>query len=338
MISTAPVAGSRLAGVGGVRGSRVVPNADIIGPINSSDEWIRQRTGMVTRCRVSPDQTLLSLSVQASQAALAQADLSVADVDAVIVATITHFEQTPAIAPQVAAALGCGPVPAWDISAACAGYCYAVAQADALVRAGSNRCVLVIGAEVLSQFIDPADRTISFLLGDGAGAAVVVPSSTPQIARTVWGAEGDKACLVGQTASWLDYAANPEEVSVPVLHQEGPSVFKWAVFSVAKVAEAAIAAAGLQATDIDVFIPHQANMRIVESMAKRLGLRADCVIADDIVTTGNTSSASVPLATEALYRAGRVKGGETALQIGFGAGLAYAAQVVTLPTPNPTAE
>ncbi|WP_371152000.1 beta-ketoacyl-ACP synthase 3 [Buchananella felis] len=329
-------AGSRIAGIGGVRGSRVVPNADIIEPINSSDEWIQQRTGMVTRKRATPEESLLWLSVQAAKEALAAAGVDAKDVDGVILATITHFEQTPALAPAIAAELGCGPVPAWDISAACAGYCYGIAQADALVRAGTNKCVLVIGAERLSDFIDPTDRSISFLLGDGAGAAVVVPSDTAGIASSVWGSEGDKAALVGQTSNWLDYAANPD-LKCPTLVQEGPSVFKWAAFTISEVAKRAIEAAGLRPEDIDVFIPHQANMRIIEKQAQRIGLREDCIVADDIVTTGNTSSASVPLATQALYRDGRIKGGEIALQIGFGAGLAYAAQVVELPRITPAA-
>ncbi|MDO4791304.1 MAG: beta-ketoacyl-ACP synthase 3 [Buchananella hordeovulneris] len=333
---TAPSAGSRIAGIGGVRGSRVVPNADIIEPINSSDEWIQQRTGMVTRKRATADESLLWLAVQAGKQALESAGLSAADVDCVLLATITHFEQTPALAPAIAAQIGCGSIPAWDISAACAGYCYGIAQADALVRAGTSRCVLVIGAERLSDFIDPTDRSISFLLGDGAGAAVVVAADQPGIGQSVWGSEGDKAGLVGQTRSWLDYAADPSQ-KVPALTQEGPSVFKWAAFTMAEVAKEAIAAAGLTPADIDVFIPHQANMRIIEKQAQRIGLRQDCIVADDIVTTGNTSSASVPLATQALYRDGRIKGGEIALQIGFGAGLAYAAQVVELPQITPAA-
>jgi 3-oxoacyl-[acyl-carrier-protein] synthase-3 len=196
--------------------------------------------------------------------------------------------------------------------------------------------VLVIGVEKMSDFIDPTDRSISFLLGDGAGAAIVGPSDTPGIGRTVWGSDGSAAKMIRQTHSWLDYRdAAPgtlvEDIEWPTLRQEGPSVYKWAVFQMTPVAEQAITAAGLRAEDIDVFIPHQANMRIIDHMVKKLGLREDVVVARDIAETGNTSAASIPLATERLLREGQAKTGDLALQIGFGAGLAYAAQVVVLP-------
>lgn len=192
--------------------------------------------------------------------------------------------------------------------------------------------MLVVGVEKMSDFIDPTDRSIAFLLGDGAGAAVVGPSDTPGIGRTVWGADGSGAGLIDQTHSWLDYRdADGTEVPWPTLRQEGPSVYKWAVFQMTPVAEAAITAAGLVPADIDVFVPHQANMRIIDHMVKKLGLREDVVVARDIAETGNTSAASIPLATERLLREGQAKSGDIALQIGFGAGLVYAAQVVVLP-------
>ena len=328
-----PVQHARILGVGGVRGENVVVNDDIVGPINSSDEWIRQRTGIVSRRRAGADVTVADLAEAAARDALAAAGLEGSDIDTVLVSTVTWFEQTPSLAAVIADRIGATPAPAYDISAACAGYAYGIAQADALVRAGTARHVLVIGVEKMSDFIDPTDRSISFLLGDGAGAAVVGPSDEPGIGRTVWGSDGSAATMIRQTHSWLDYRnAEPgDDVEWPTLRQEGPSVYKWAVFQMTPVAEQAIEAAGLKPEDIDVFLPHQANMRIIDHMVKKLGLREDVVVARDIAETGNTSAASIPLATERLLREGQAKSGDIALQIGFGAGLAYAAQVVTVP-------
>lgn len=333
LTTSQPVPGSCILGVGGVRGDRAVTNDEIAGPIDSSDEWIRQRTGIVTRSRASADVSLLDLCEQAGVRAIAASGIDPAGIDVVIVATMTHYEQTPAAAALVAARLGLVPAAAYDISAACAGYSYGIGQADALVRAGSARNVLVIGAERMSDIIDPTDRTISFILGDGAGAAVVGGSETPGIGPTVWGSDGTQAHLITQTHSWLTFRDGTDH-TWPTLRQEGPAVFKWASFQLAPVARRAIQAAGLTPEDIDVFIPHQANMRIIDQMAKHLGLRDDVVIARDIAETGNTSAASIPLATERLLREGQAHGGQVALQIGFGAGLAYAAQVVVLPHQN----
>lgn len=319
---------SRILGIGAVRGENVVTNDDVAGPIDSSDEWIRQRTGIATRRRAGAGTDVLDLSEGAARAALAHAGLTGADIDAVIVSTVTYFHQTPAAAAVIADRIGATPAAAYDISAACAGYTYGIGQADALVRSGNARNVLVIGAEKMSDFIDPTDRSISFLLGDGAGAVVVGPSDTPGIGPTIWGSDGSMAHTIGQTESWQEAHRSG---SWPTLRQEGQSVFKWAVWQMAPVAEKALAAAGVTAQDIDAFIPHQANMRIIDQMIKQLKLPEGVVVGRDIVDTGNTSAASIPLATERLLREGQVSSGALALQIGFGAGLVYAAQVVVLP-------
>lgn len=342
----APVAGSRIAAIGGARGENLVPNADIVGPISSSDEWIVQRTGIRTRARANPETTILDLAARASEDALAKAGLSGSDIDAVLLSTVTHFEQTPALATLLTERLGATPAAAYDISAACAGYCYGIAQADALVRSGTARAVLVVGVERMSDFIDPTDRTISFLLGDGAGAAVVTASDTPKIGPTVWGSDGSLAGAIYQTRPWLDYRREElgeptpqrpelaEEVSqmvTPTLRQQGPTVFKWVITHIPKLAQRTVEAAGLQMSDIDVFVPHQANMRITDQILKTGGFRDDVVVGRDIADTGNTSAASIPLATERLLREGEAKSGDIALQIGFGAGMAFAGQVVVLP-------
>jgi 3-oxoacyl-[acyl-carrier-protein] synthase-3 len=321
---------SRILGLGGVRGDLVVTNDEVAGPINSSDEWIRQRTGIITRRRADASVNVLDLSEAAALAALDNAGLSGSDIDAVILATMTHFHQTPAGAPIIADRIGATPAAAYDISAACAGYCYGVGQADALVRSGVARNVLVIGAEKMSDFIDPTDRSISFLLGDGAGAVVVGPSDVPGIGPTVWGSDGSMAQAVRQTHSWMELKDHPE-LGFPTLRQDGQSVFKWASFKMAPIARLALEAAGVTVDDIQAFIPHQANTRIIDQIVKQLKLPETVAVSRDIAETGNTSAASVPLAAERMLREGQVRSGDLALQIGFGGGLVYAAQVVVLP-------
>ncbi|MGW2092854.1 beta-ketoacyl-ACP synthase III [Promicromonospora sukumoe] len=321
---------SRILAIGAERGELVVTNDDIAGPIDSSDEWIRQRTGIVTRRRAAEGTDMLDLAEAASKKALEAAGLVGADIDAIILSTITHMHMTPSAAAILADRLGATPAAAYDVSAACAGYAYGIGQADALVRAGLARHVLVIGAEKLSEIIDPTDRSISFLLGDGAGAAIVGPSDTPGIGPTVWGSDGSKATAIRQTHSWTELREDPE-LGWPTLRQDGQTVFKWASFQMAPIAEKAMAEAGVTAQDIKVFIPHQANMRIIDQMKKQLGLPDTVVIARDIAETGNTSAASIPLAADRLLSEGQAKSGDLALQIGFGAGLVYAAQVVVLP-------
>ena len=321
---------TRILGLGGVRGELVVPNDDLVGPIDSSDEWIRQRTGIITRRRAGAGTDVPDLATGAAEAALKDAGLTGADIDAVIVSTVTYFHQTPSAAAIIAERIGATPAAAWDISAACAGYCYGIGQADALVRAGSARHVLVVGAEKMSEFVDPTDRSISFLLGDGAGAVVIGASDTPGIGPTVWGSDGAQAQAIRQTHSWVDWR-DDQSLGWPTLRQEGPTVFKWAVWQMAPVAQRALDAAGVTADQIDAFVPHQANMRIIDQMIKQLKIPDTVVVARDIAETGNTSAASIPLAIERLRREGLVEPGALALQIGFGAGLVYAAQVVALP-------
>nr|WP_216645938.1 beta-ketoacyl-ACP synthase III [Isoptericola halotolerans] len=325
-----PVRYSRLLSVAAERGSETVTNDDVAGPIDSSDEWIRQRTGIVTRRRATADVDVLDLAEAAARKALDDAGLTGADIDAVILSTITYFHQTPSGAAVLADRLGATPAAAYDISAACAGYAYGIGQADALVRSGAARNVLVIGAEKLSDIVDPTDRTISFLLGDGAGAAVVGASDTPGIGPTVWGSDGSKAQAIRQTHSLRELAADGS-LGMPTLRQDGQTVFKWASFQMAPIAAKAMAEAGVEPDDIQVFVPHQANMRIIDQMVKQLGLPEHVVVARDIADSGNTSAASIPLATERLLTEGKARSGDLALQIGFGAGLVYAAQVVVLP-------
>ncbi len=320
---------TRIFSLGASRGHLTVTNDEIAGPIDSSDEWIRQRTGIVTRKRADADQSLIDMAVEASNEAIVKAGIDPQRIGAVILATITFPYQTPSGATLLADRVGAIGAAAFDISAACAGYCYGIAQADALVRAGQAEFVLVVGAEKLSDFIDPKDRSISFLLGDGAGAAIVGPSDHPGISKTIWGSDGSNWDKVGMTASQLDFRSG--KADWPTLVQEGPSVFRWAVWEMVKVARETLAASGLKPNEISALVTHQANERIIYEFAKQLELPETVVVAKDIVDTGNTSAASVPLAMHRLLAEGKVSSGGYALQIGFGAGLAFAAQVVELP-------
>ncbi|MEL5990090.1 beta-ketoacyl-ACP synthase III [Microbacterium phosphatis] len=320
---------SRVYAYGAARGENAVPNDDLIGPINSSDEWIRQRTGIVTRARAVAETTAVDLAADAGREAIERAGVDPELVDVVIVATISNPKQTPSVSAIVADRVGANPAAAYDINAACAGYCYAVAQADALIRSGAARYALVIGTEKLSDIVDPTDRTISFLLGDGAGAALLGPSDTPGVSASIWGSDGSKADAVGMNHTLTEFRDGASEW--PTLRQEGPTVFRWAVWEMAKVAKQALDAAGITADDLSAFIPHQANMRIIDEFAKQLKLPESVKVARDIETTGNTSAASIPLATHRLLEENPELSGGLALQIGFGAGLVYAAQVVVLP-------
>lgn len=324
-----PVQYTRIYSLGASRGSSAVTNDEIAGPIESSDEWIRQRTGIVTRVRAPEGQSLMDMAVEASKEAIEKSGIDPSAIDAVILATISFPYATPSGATLLAAEVGAGDAAAYDISAACAGYCYGIAQADALIRSGNSKYVLVVGGEKLSDFISPTDRSISFLLGDGAGAAIVGPSDHPGISKTVWGSDGANWDKVGMTGSILDFRDGKTEW--PTLVQEGQPVFRWAVWEMVKVAKEALEASGLAPEDLSALVTHQANMRIIDEFAKQLELPESVVVARDIVETGNTSAASIPLAMHRLLAEGQVKSGGYALEIGFGAGLAYAAQVVELP-------
>jgi 3-oxoacyl-[acyl-carrier-protein] synthase-3 len=320
---------TRIYSYGAARGDLVVPNADLIEAIDSSDEWIRQRTGIVTRTRASAGILAVDLATEASKEAIEKSGVRPELIDLVIVATIGNVQQTPSLAAVLADRVGANPAAAYDSNAACAGFSYGVTQADALIRAGAAHYALVVGAEKLSDVIASDDRTISFLLGDGAGAVVIGPSDEPGIAAPVWGSDGSKADAVGMDGTLIDFREGRS--GWPVLRQDGPTVFRWAVWEMAKVAKQALKVAGIEASDLAAFVPHQANMRIIDELAKQLKLPESVAIGRDIETTGNTSAASIPLATHRLLQEHPELSGGLCLQIGFGAGLVFGAQVVRLP-------
>lgn len=308
----------------------MVTNDEICLRIDSSDEWIQSRTGIKTRRFAEATDTVAGLAIEAGRNALSQAGLDGSGVDAVIVATSTNFRQTPSCAPAVAVALGARGVPAFDVASGCAGFGYALGVASDLLRGRTINTALVIGSEVLSPTIDMADRSNCFIFGDGAGAVVVGETPLQGIGATVWGSDGANCEAIRQDIDWISYTEHPDGPR-PYLRMDGGTVFRWAAYEMSDVGRRAIAAAGLDAHDIDVFIPHQANSRINALIAKSLELRSDVVVANDIENTGNTSAASIPLAMEQLLSSGIAKSGQLALLLGYGSGLSYAASVVVLP-------
>jgi len=327
---------SQILGVGDYRPSRVIPNSEIVDLIDSSDEWIRERSGIESRRYASADESVVDMSVAAAQKALAAAGITAAQLSAVIVATVTYPFQTPSAATDVTLRLGNPNAAAFDISAACAGFCYGVGMASDMVRTHSAEYVLLIGVEKLSDFTDPTDRGTAFIFADGAGAIVIGPSDRPKIGPMIWGSDATAREAIVMQPSWLELRnpnglANSGNIGWPDIKMQGQTVFRWAVYQMAPIGLKAIEAAGISVDQLDVFIPHQANIRIIDAMAKAMKLPEEIVIARDVRVSGNTSAASIPLAMSALYDSGEVKSGQLALLIGFGAGLVYAAQVVELP-------
>lgn len=315
------VPGTRMMGTGSFQPERIVTNDDLAKVMDTTDEWIRDRVGIVERRAAEPEDRVIDYAANAGRAALADAGVDGANVDTVIVATCTMPGAVPNAAGRVADMVGANGAGAFDVNAACAGFCYAMATASDLVRGGSSERVLVVGAEIFRDWVEPTDRANAIIFADGAGAAVIGPSDVPAIGPVAWGSSGDQADLI--------YLRDNK-----YLYQEGRSVFRWATTQVAPVALRALELTGLKPSDVDVLVPHQANLRIVQAIAKKLraeGAREDMVVADDIMHSGNTSSASIPMALDHMRAAGRVRGGDVLLLVGFGAGLCYAAQVVICP-------
>jgi 3-oxoacyl-[acyl-carrier-protein] synthase III len=327
--TTTGAAHARIWGVGGYRPGRVVTNEEICEHIDSTDQWIRERSGIITRRYAAAEETVVDMASAAAGDVLKSTGLKASQIDTVIVATVTHPYQTPGAAPMVADRIGATPAAAFDISAACAGYCHGISLANDMVRCGSAKFVLVVGVEKLSDFTDKTDRGSAFIFGDGAGAAIVGPSDFPGIGPTVWGSDGAKWDTISQRNSWIE--VRDHQAEWPAITMKGQSVFRWAVWSMAPIAQAALDQAGIKADDLDAFIPHQANMRIIDALVKQLKLPEHLAVARDIAENGNTSAASIPLATQRMLDSGEAPHGGLALQIAFGAGLVYAAQVIVLP-------
>lgn len=329
---------ARILSVGAYRPKRVVPNSEIVTNIDSSDEWIQQRTGIQSRRFAAKDESVIDMAIAASEQALKRAKLTIADIDTVILASITFPYQAPSAATAVIERMGNPKAAAFDISAACAGFCYGVGMAHDLVKGGTSNNVLVIGVEKMSDFMDLNDRATAFIFADGAGAVVIGKSEEVGIGPTVWGSDADSRDAILMQPAWTDFKdmdqVRENEKQWPNIEQQGQAVFRWAVYSMSKAAAKALEVSGVKAEELGAFIPHQANFRIIETMAKQLNLPESVVIADDIKLNGNTSAASIPLAMDALLEKNPELHGSLALIIGYGAGLVYAGQVVQLP-PKP---
>ncbi|GAA4482908.1 ketoacyl-ACP synthase III [Rhodococcus olei] len=321
---------SAILGLGVYRPERVVTNEEICQQIDSTDEWIQSRSGIRSRRFAGPDESVLQMAIAAGRKALEAAGLTGEQVGTVIVATSTYPMQTPACSALVAQELGTGGAGAIDVSAGCAGFCYALGLASDLVRAGSEEHVLVIGVERMSDSTEPTDRTVRFIFGDGAGAVVVGRGEETGIGPVVWGSDGAQGRAIRQEPDWVDFATNPTQKR-PWIVMEGTAVFRWAAFEMGKIAQQTLDKTGMTVEDIDAFVPHQANARITEVIARSMNLPETVAVSNDIAETGNTSAASIPLAMEEMLRTGKAKPGDTTLLLAFGAGLAYAGQVVKMP-------
>jgi 3-oxoacyl-[acyl-carrier-protein] synthase III len=321
---------SRILGIGTYRPMRVVTNDEICAVLDSTPDWIESRSGIRSRRFAGPDETLGAMATTAAGKALAHAGIEAADLDVILLASMSDIRQSPSTATDVARRLGADAVAAFDLSAACAGFCYALGIGRDMILAGSARYALVIGVERMTDIIDPTDRGTAFLFGDGAGAVVLGPSDTPGIGPIAWGSDPGARDAIGHDRSYLEWRADPD-AGWPAMRMAGQRVYRWASYEMAPVAKRALALAGVEVDDLEAFIPHQANVRIIDLLATRLKLPAHVAIARDITTAGNTSGASIPLAIDAMLASGQVASGGLALLIGFGAGLVYAAQVVELP-------
>ena len=310
--------GTRILGLGGYRPKRRVTNDELAQVMETSDEWIQSRVGIAERRWADDDETLVEMATAAGGKAIAASGLSPDEIDLVVLASASLRQPIPGIGPQVAHRLGISRPGALDLNAGCAGFCYALGLVSDAIRAGSARNAVVIGVERLSDVTDMTDRTTAVIFADGAGAAVVGASDEPGIGPVAWGSDGDQHSAI-------------EIVDSGFMAMAGQAVYRWATTRLTEALTQAMERAGVTAADIDVFAPHQANLRIIESMAKRLGFGEKTVIARDIVRSGNTSAASIPLALIALLGSGEAKSGDLALVLGYGAGLTYAGQVLRLP-------
>jgi 3-oxoacyl-[acyl-carrier-protein] synthase III len=300
--------------------ARVLTNDDLAQMVDTNDQWIRDRVGIVTR-RVADNETVADMASAAAGKALANSGLAAGDIDLVVVATCSSVDRSPNVACRVAAKLGINAPAAYDINTACSGFSYALATVDHAIRAGAARNAIVIGAEKLTDFTDWTDRATCILFGDAAGAAVVtgVPEGEqPGIGPALWGSAPERSDAV-RIEGWRPY-----------IQQEGQQVFRWATTALAPLALEACERAGVRPEEIRAFVAHQANLRIIEGIAKRLNL-PNAVVAKDIVESGNTSAASVPLALSKLIERREVPSGAPVLLFGFGGGLTYAGQVVRCP-------
>ncbi|NWF26712.1 ketoacyl-ACP synthase III [Streptomyces sp. PKU-EA00015] len=313
--------GSRVVAVGHYQPAKVLTNDDLAALVDTSDEWIRSRVGIETRHIAGPDEPVDELAAHAGAKALASAGLTPADIDLVLVATSTAVDRSPNTAARVAARLGMGSPAVMDLNVVCAGFTHALATADHTVRAGAATRALVIGADKMADITDWSDRTTCVLVGDGAGAAVVEavrPGQDAGIGPVLWGSVPE-----------MGHAVRIEGTP-PRFAQEGQAVYRWATTQLPPIARKVCERAGVAPEDLAAVVLHQANLRIIEPVAQRIGA-VNAVVARDVVESGNTSAASIPMALSKLVERGEITSGDPVLLFGFGGNLSYAGQVIRCP-------
>jgi 3-oxoacyl-[acyl-carrier-protein] synthase III len=319
LAATSGATATRILGLGHYRPNNVITNHDLIARgVDTDDEWIKSRVGIAERRWADPDETVVDMAEAAASKALAASGVATAEVDLVLVASCTMPTPVPAASPQLAARLGIQAPGAFDVNSGCSGFVYALNAASAAVLAGQARNVLVVAAERFSGWLDMTDRSTCIILGDGAGAAVVGPSDVVGLGPVVWGSDGEQ----------FDTVAIDERTHT--FRQEGQAVYRWATSQMTPIALEACRRAGVAPEELAAFVPHQANLRIIDALAKRLGA-PNALVARDIVTSGNTSAATIPLALSRMVERGEIASGAPVLILGFGSGLAYAGQVVLAP-------
>ena len=322
--------GSRVSGIGVYRPKRNVTNDEIAPLIDSSDKWIRERSGIIQRRYASNEETVAAMAIASCEEALKDSKISSIDIDLVILATATNPAQLPNLAMEIATKIGATKAGAYDIGAACSGFSYGLSIASQAVLSGECKNVLVVGSERMTDFVSEKDRGTAFLFADGAGAFVVSPSEKTEISAPTWGADGNLNDWICMTKDWPTYM-NEKDGDFPVLKMEGQKVFRWAITEMVGIAHRTLEKAGIGVQDLGAFVPHQANQRITDHIAKSLKLPDHVAVARDGINMGNTTAATIPLALDTLRRNGEVKSGDLALLMGFGAGLAYSGQVIVVP-------
>ncbi|TDC46891.1 ketoacyl-ACP synthase III [Actinomadura sp. KC345] len=310
--------GSRILAFGHYQPTAELTNDDLAARLDTSDEWITRRVGIRSRRIAAADETVDRMAGRAAADALDNSRVPPESVDMVVVATCTAINRTPNMAARVAAGLGLANPAVIDVNTACSGFTHALTIADHAVRAGVARNALAIGADKLSEVVDWDDRTTSVLIGDGAGAAMIGRADTPEIGPAVWGSDLEKSRAI------------TIEGSPPLFAQDGAAVYRWTVTEISRLARETCDRAGIAPADLGAVVFHQANLRIIEKLAAQLGA-INAVVATDLVESGNTSAASIPLALSKLAEAGRVPAGAPTLVFGFGGGLSYAGQVFRWP-------
>jgi len=316
---------SRIVGTGSFLPAVPVTNDELAKRVDTSDEWIRTRTGIRQRHLAAPGQTASDLALEASRNAIAAAGIDAGDIDLIIVATSTPDFVFPSTACLLQAKLGVKGCPAFDLQAVCSGFVYALATADKFIRSGQHRCALVVGAEVFSRILDWNDRGTCVLFGDGAGAVILRADSKPGIMGTILHADGSHAGILSVPGQ----VCGGNVTGHPFLKMDGPAVFKFAVRVLDEVAREVLEMCNVRVSDLDWLIPHQANVRILEATAKRLGIDPKKVVVT-VDIHGNTSAASVPLALDVAVRDGRVKRGDKVMLQGVGGGFTWGAVLVEM--------